>query len=291
MSWRHYHLALRLKCPLHIGYRKVGNLMQTRRYVPARTIWGALVFTFTQKFGGPFKEWEKFLNDNFRFGYFWPSAEKERVTLFPWDDPQTFDYFYLDAYVSTATQSLVPSAEEGSLHHVEFISPFTLGSAKVKERDVSNGEQVFLVGDLWAKENNGRIKMPRNTQKGIDDLLKDLSFTLGGERTYGWGRIIVEECKLKEDELLISPDWNWRENNQKIIVQPRKDNLRVLAHVEAVSIEEKIAGYPEPLTAYRFKGNFDFEFEGVCFPPGSLLTDSNISFEITEAGIWKSAGP
>ena len=48
MAWQKYDLAFQLLAPLHIGYRKVGNLMQSRGYVPGKNLWAALTARLTR---------------------------------------------------------------------------------------------------------------------------------------------------------------------------------------------------------------------------------------------------
>ena len=42
MVWTIYRVTLKLTSPLHVGWKKIGNLMITRPYVTGRTLWGAL---------------------------------------------------------------------------------------------------------------------------------------------------------------------------------------------------------------------------------------------------------
>jgi hypothetical protein len=43
-----YHLVLRLRSPLHIGWNKTGNVQRTRSYVTGRNLWGALTMRLTR---------------------------------------------------------------------------------------------------------------------------------------------------------------------------------------------------------------------------------------------------
>ena len=38
-DWTAYRVVLRLRGPMHIGNGRVGNIQQTRPYVPGRNIW------------------------------------------------------------------------------------------------------------------------------------------------------------------------------------------------------------------------------------------------------------
>ena len=180
MSWLQYHIIFKLKSHLHIGYRKTGNLMQTRSYVPGKNLWAALTARITRdmgdgKSGSAYKKTGCKIKKNFRFSYFWPAIYLEGEKIEPennkkkiWDKLQThftfdisdngelekiyplkgksnkfrpFDYLFLDSYASTSLDYQRQGAEEGSLHEAEFISPVT--------RD---GRQVYLAGSIWVKE-------------------------------------------------------------------------------------------------------------------------------------------
>ena len=41
MTWTVYRVTWRLLAPMHIGWRKLGNMQQTRPYVTGRNLWGA----------------------------------------------------------------------------------------------------------------------------------------------------------------------------------------------------------------------------------------------------------
>jgi hypothetical protein len=42
MNWIGYRVVFRLRSPLHIGWRKAGNVQVTRPYLTGRSFWGAL---------------------------------------------------------------------------------------------------------------------------------------------------------------------------------------------------------------------------------------------------------
>ena len=46
-----YRLVFQIKSPLHIGWRRIGNLMQTQYYVPGRSFWGAVTANLTRWLG------------------------------------------------------------------------------------------------------------------------------------------------------------------------------------------------------------------------------------------------
>ena len=109
------------------------------------------------------------LAKSFHLGYLWPSLDGERPCFF-WEF-KGFEYTFLGSYVSTALDYSRSAADEGTLHEVEYLSPYT--------RD--EGRPVFLVGDLWVQDS-----LPEALNGWKDALGK---VQLGGERSYGWGRV------------------------------------------------------------------------------------------------------
>lgn len=181
MAWQKYTLAFRLLSPLHIGFRKAGNLMQTRRYVPGKNLWAALTARLTGTVGrgadGPaYGEIGQQVKDSFRFTYLYPALAEAggHQTHHPWSDDQ-FDYRFLDSYASTALNYERQSAAEGLLHETEFIAPFA-----------RCGRPVYLTGDLYVRTELPEALCP------WQEALAQLQF--GGERGYGWGRTRLCGC-------------------------------------------------------------------------------------------------
>jgi len=173
MTWNVYRVVLRLRSPMHIGRGKVGNIQRTRGYVTGRVLWGALTERLTRdrKQGkGPATDSEAYagvgqrVHSHLAFTYFYPTTDPDDTEyLRPWDDG--FRSRFLSTYTSTALAYPQQSAEEGTLHEVEFLSPRTLNT----------GEPVYLVGYIFAREGAPRWQ----------SALKRLQ--MGGERGYGWG--------------------------------------------------------------------------------------------------------
>lgn len=118
MAWVHYSLCFRLLSPLHVGHRRVGNLMQTKPYVPGKLLWAALTARLTRDRdpsrtpqGKDYQDIGDKIKGNFRFGYLWPSLDQDRP-CFPWEHDD-FDYVFLGSYVSTALDYGREAADEG----------------------------------------------------------------------------------------------------------------------------------------------------------------------------------
>jgi len=280
MTWMHYRLRFRLLSPLHVGYRKVGNLMQTRPYVPGKVLWAALTARITRddhdgSQGDGYRRIGELVQEHFRFGYLWPSLDRNEPS-FPWE-PNGFDYLFLGSYASTALNYDQRAAEEGTLHETEFIAPVA--------RD---GQPVYLVGDLWVREGD-LPKELTNWQRAFQKL------QLGGERTYGWGRVRCYtdwQAEQSETDTAIA-NHTWKERNGEVILMISA-GARLTAHARAAG-EDAISGVVgpvEPLVGWE-RGNEDSDkawrlsMAVVCWAPGSQATQE-IEVRMTPYGIWEA---
>ena len=270
MTWTAYRVALRVLSPIHIGWRKLGNLQQTRPYVTGRTLWGALTARITREHGGnSYTEIGKLVDEHLSFTYFYPSTQSDRVSHWPWPDQwDKFAWTFLSSYASTALED-GHSAEAGSLHETEFIAPYT----RDKEQ-----KPVFLVGYIFERDEcDPRI---RDWQSTLSKL------QIGGERSYGWGRIRLEECKPITDTCfgyVLFCDKNF----PQITVPEGKE---LLAHTVDPNNGD-IIGTIEPLLGREtqkgtgFGESFPHDIE-VCWVPGSKIAQ-NKPFQIQQKGIWR----
>ena len=289
MTWTHYRLKFRLLSPMHIGYRKVGNLMQTRKYVPGKNMWAALTARLARDYhdgskGNEYKKIGDALIKQFRFGYLWPSLNGSEPYFF-WGH-NDFYYFFLDSYASAALDYSAYSTEEGSLHETEFIAPVA-----------RNGDQVFLLGDLWKKDDEIEGKIDDESwQRSIEKL------QLGGERTYGWGRISICSEGWRGNNSRqgkTSTGHFWQEKGEEISLTISKGKM-ITAHALAALNESQInavtgvptkdvSGSVEPMVGREwnaFAGE-KVSYSGVYFVPGSKTT-KEARFIIDPFGRWTS---
>ncbi|AEH44109.1 protein of unknown function DUF324 [Thermodesulfatator indicus DSM 15286] len=313
MSFKHYRVVLKLLSPLHIGKRKYRNLMETREYVPGRTLWGALTARITRDhFGADLSKYEEvgtFFHENFRFGYLWPSLDKKNP-YFPWEK-NDFDYLFKFGYMSQAGDYERKVSDEGQLHEVEYIGP--------KTRD---DRDVYLVGDLWVKEdinssNKGPfegIRLEKNDlffiktkeeQKEIS--LKKIfgSLQLGGEKGYGWGRVKLESLTPTNSRKALG-GIVFEVDGKDVVLQFAK-NQYLTAHALAADWQLKdaennngqhfikikdgsVEGPIEPLTGYVLKqdNSWGIPSPPICFLPGSKIKE-NLSVKIAHFGILTNA--
>ncbi|MCL5960768.1 MAG: hypothetical protein M1358_15950 [Chloroflexi bacterium] len=278
MAWEKYMLCFRLLSPLHIGYRKVGNLMQTRGYVPGKNLWAALTARLTMDSnndadGRRYVAIGQAINEYFRFGYLYPALPKDATqdvktnddpTIhYPWED--LFDYRFFSSYASTALNHDQQVAAEGLLHEAEFIRPW----ARPQDTD-DRPHPVYLVGSLYVQDNLSQELAGWRTALG--------RVQLGGERGYGWGRLRVAPL----------PD---RGICEKPMVKVEK-NERVLAHVQIEGAS--IVGSVEPLVGWERNNeensekNWRLSAATICYSPGARVTEES-TFVIGHYGIWEAA--
>ena len=264
MSWEHYHLLFRLESPLHIGWRKVGNLMQTRRYVSGKNLWAALTEALVHRAGcghdgHAYQAVGEILKRNLRFGYLWPAHGKKNSDAswkiptaphFPWEDAQGseyWDYLYLNGTAHTAQDPGTRTASEGSLHEVEYIAPYTRTDAP-----------VYLVGDVWSRDreqwrDGEQVRTRCAPAKGWLAYVQQnwqaalTRLQIGGERGYGWGRIRLTECR--ENAPLTWPGWSWQGQEEVVVLHPpEQEGTRLPAHALAVDFQED---FPEDQRAVQ----------------------------------------
>jgi hypothetical protein len=281
MTWQKYPLVFRLESPLHIGYRKVGNLMQTRPYVPGKVLWAALTTRLTRDSGhgadgSSYRDIGQTVNESFRFSYLYLALPKDTIqpvksvddlTIhYPWQD-NLFDYYFLDSYASTALDYDHQAAAEGLLHEVEFIRPQARplpGNAKPL--------QVYLVGELYVQDKlDSKLAGWRAALSRIQ---------LGGERGYGWGRLRLEP--LPDQGIMEEPT-----------IEIEKDKP-VLAHVQAQGAN--IVGPVEPLIGWERDNdensvkNWHLSSATICYAPGAMVK-SKTTFIIGRYGVWQQIEP
>lgn len=274
MAWTAYRVTFKLLSPMHIGWRKLGNLQQTRPYVTGRVLWGALTARLTRESGGNnYDEIGRKVDEQLAFTYFYPSTAKDYVedSLWPWDKHwDEFAWKFMGSYASTSLAN-GRNAEDGSLHETEFIAPHTRGD---------DWEQVYLVGYIFEKEDN-------NAQLKWCDVLNRLQF--GGERGYGWGRVepVKEMCKKVEDGKCFNYVLDC-DQNRPVLIAPSED-MHLLAHTDATSEPDKQRGAIEPLLGRitQDKGfGKDFSNVEICWIPGGKVNPKE-KFEIGEKGVWR----
>ncbi len=271
MSWTAYRVVFRLLTPMHMGATKLGNLQTTRPYVHGKALWGALTARLTRdhsSLGGDYAAVGRRVNEELAFSYFYPTVG-DQVELWPWDDPDRFAWRFLGSYASTALNYSQNSAEEGSLHETEYIAPMT--------RD-RQSRPVNLVGYIFEGE-------------GCALPWKDAASRLqmGGERTYGWGRVELISCKATTTALfdLIPMTLDGARPCLHLT-----EDIAILAH--ALASGENAVATRGPLVPLVGRETLGADSHGrhiptakICWEPGSKIT-SAMSVMIGQHGIWEA---
>lgn len=278
--WKLYRVVLRLRSPLHIGYLKVGNLMRTRFYVLGKTIWGAVTAALAvEKFNGDFQKAQEQTTNSLAFSYFYPALEIEKPLWPHYTEkgvfygaqrmPQAeFERRLISSYSATALDYSCNAAAVGSLHEVEFLSPY----------DLCEGKPIYLVGYIFERQ---ETKLPWRKVLG--------NVRLGGERKSGWGCVAVEQLLSPETQAFdLQVDLSGERPRVHV-----KAGLSVLAHTAATAV--KAGGQIEPLVARETHeaGRFGTSFSKdvpICWAPGAVL-QADYTFEIDLYGIWRATPP
>ncbi len=294
MTWTHHRLTFRLLSPLHVGYRRTGNLMQTRPYVPGRLLWAALTARLTRNAGQgndaqAYQDTGKAVQRHFRFGYLWPSLDGEHP-YFPWthkdfdyrlddgvvvadDDAyfrwahKDFDYLFLHSYTSTPITH-THTAEEGMLHEIEYLAPHT-----------RNGRPVYLTGDVWVK-----TSLP-DSLASWKDALNHLQF--GGERGYGWGRVKLVSCDEQKSNSKTIAGYPWKDADESVrITIPA--NKPLTAHALATPAPH-VQGQIEPLIGWGWhNGAYGLNEAQIAFVPHARTTQE-ATFLVNAFGLLTSS--
>jgi len=272
MAWSLYRVSLRLLSPVHIGWKKTDYLQQTRPYVPAKTMWGALTARIARDSGS--FDYEKIgdeVAENLRFSYFYPTITNTKnekvptkIDIFPWENIDDFSWKYLNSSQNTALNQ--KTAEDGSLHETENISHKT-----------RSGDSVYLLGYIFEKE---------GCDSKWQESLKKIQ--LGGERGYGWGRVKIAEISKLQREFFDGYSIDL-DNENPILSVVLKENTYLLAHALASNLN--LNGLIEPFVGRETSKNkyFGGKYSNaeICWMPGSIINTKE-KFEILPMGLWKN---
>ncbi|MFN3743008.1 MAG: CRISPR-associated protein [Anaerolineales bacterium] len=266
MSWKMYSVTFRLLSPLHVGWFKQGNLQRTRPYLSGKALWGALTARLARMTNGDYEKIGKQVNEYLAFSYFYPSTKVGQVSLWPWgEQADEFTWCYLDSYASTALNYEQNSAEEGSLHETECISPYT-----------RQGERVYLVGYIFEKED-----CSLQWRKACEQI------QLGGERKYGWGRVQPEGEWQKTEAFW--PGWEVELKAERPILIS-KEEANLYAHLCYSDSVASVRGTLEPLVGRETRAVNEhgqhIQFHGLAWAPGSICK-GELRVQIGEFGILK----
>jgi len=285
MDWTMYTAIYELRSPLHIGYHKIGNVQRTRYYIPARNLWGAVTEALTRRgfstAGAPQGDYQQigeWVKTHCAFGY-WFIQENGQLLYPHYEEGKLkyghltaadFERRYLDAHVTTALDPSTTSAEEGSLHEVEFIAAYN-----------QDGVQTRVGG--WVFLDETALQLLGEESKWSSWLG---TLQMGAERRYGFGlmHLIKLDKQVREEGYKLHLDGG----RPKIDV---KKKCTLLAHADTDGVNGK--GMIEPLVGRETDTKNSALFgcklvQGIiCWSPGTIL-ESSYAFEILKDGIWRT---
>lgn len=298
MPWSLYQWTFQLKSPLHVGFHKIMHFFRTRPYVPGKLLWGALTAKLTQIPGtNDYQKVGDFLKKAMRFGYLYPYVGgnlylpkyTENGLMFNSLSLNDFEKKFISSMASAAIEAESLTAEEGMLHEVEFISPYT----------IDDGSPVCLKGLVWIREfsengidlsKNGETLIITHNRKTVglnQEIFKQ--FQLGGERKYGFGLVELKEFELVSNKKFDGLPGSWDEKEGEVLITINSDdpiwahalcsdNLNIKGNIELVVGRDwnTSKGAGRSLTSY-----------GLCWSPGSILC-KNKTFKIREFGLWEA---
>jgi hypothetical protein len=290
MAWMLYTAIYELHNPLHVGYHKVGNLQRTRYYIPARNLWGAVTEALTRRGFhtqnaplGDYRAIGEWVKAHCAFGY-WFVYENQRFLTPGYSKDglkygdltvAEFERRYLDTYASTAIDPATTSAEEGSLHEVEFIAPYH----PVRPDHQGAALSTRIAGRVFLDETALPMLGEESRWRAwLDDL------QIGGERRYGFGMLRLVEMKQMNDS---QTDLTGKRPRQSV---PKDAPL--LAHT-AVAPGIQVRGQIEPLVGRETSQSDAFGSYlspgMICWIPGSVpMEDVQVQFE--PEGYWRVIG-
>jgi len=301
MSWMVFKWTFRLKSPLYVGFHKVMHFYRTRPYVPGKPLWGALTAKLTPLLGlNDYQKVGEFLKKAIRPGYLYSYIESnekselyypkytEKGLMYGLLSKYEFEKRFISSMASTAIEAQSLTAEDGMLHEVEFISPYT----------IDDGKPVFMSGFIWVREfSENEISLSIKDKIIITCKGKEIEFEsqlanrlqLGGERKYGFGLVELHKItEVKDSKFNLLPG-EWKEENGEVCISLKRGNP-VWAHVHYFE-NLKIKGDIELLVGREWDpdkgaGQKPPKSSDLCWSPGSILCEDK-TFKVDEFGIWR----
>ena len=297
-----YRLTFKAESPVFIGDKKIGIIQQTKRYIPGKTMWGAITANVTRGLidGGAtyspalYRGIGKCVEDCIRTTYFYPTTDDKNILIprFTKDGLQygqmsknEFESTFIKSFVSTATVGSHGAAKDESLHETEYVVN------KIKSDD--EYKQVNWIGYLFIKgSENSKYTLSNhvgfeNIEVGYDkhsvkliDILKQLY--VGGDNRYGFGRLVLTTSQISNDVF-----------NFKINLNSLKFNIieqnPIFAHLKInYNGKKPYLGNIEPLVSREYgKKGFGRNIvpHGIAFTPGTCFMEEISNIEIKSFGI------
>lgn len=297
ISWECRQVEYEAVAPVHIGFRTVGNVQETRYYIPARNFWGAAVALTARAVGVQYEEVARFVGNNLRFSYFYPCIRPGQPLIPRFDkawryatpeggfelSPEEFKCHFVSSVSMTSISGETRSAMEGSLHHVEFLC---------QHSSWSPSERVRFSGFVFLRA-NAEIAGERVRWAGggleLSRIMREVF--VGGERRSGFGRLRLASATPLEDGCL----WNlWQADlgSEDLAITALEKETPLVAHCRVAGVDAR--GRVEPVvgrewTSFGGGGGAGqlIRREGICWVPGSAV-ELGTRLKVTETGVFEA---
>lgn len=305
MAWNIYHVAFESKSPIHIGYREIGNVVKTRYYIPGRTVWGAVTAKLAralQSGGSSTPDYTKvgdYVERHLRFSYFFPATKPDLQSKFAFRPEfsrkgeyygslsrNEFERRYLNSWASTAISPKNFAHEDGSLHETENLS--------ARASNAEPAAKLYFTGYAYFNDSRKTCSGDNRTQDDnyILQLMNELF--IGGERRYGFGRVV----RFKSDQAQYLGNLNGADPEPWEI---GTSSPFLAAHlIYRDELKDKVRGPLEPFLGRVWKSQngrtaggpegagHNFSDVNICWVPGSEIINGSISIIVNSMGMWKA---
>jgi hypothetical protein len=294
MAWHSYPLTYRLLSPLHVGYRRLGNIQRTRYYLPGRNLWGAITARLTracypQPQPADYLAVGDYVRDHIIAGYFYPkladsSPYYPRLESARWRygelSASNFEARFIGSFGSTALAASTWTAEEVSLHEIEFIAP------KAQTGSLA-GCSVYLQGHLYLDQDHSAAPPPLQDWDDTTTLEHLQELFVGGEQGYGFGHMVLQDepaaLETASDSRPQPRDLDGPVLRAHLRVQ-RESSMKVMGPLEPLVGREWADGRRGEL---RRGAGQDVSEAVVAWVPGCAFEGDASSLVIAPYGLWE----
>lgn len=308
MVYTCYQVKFKAESPVFVGTTKIGLIQQTRRYIPGKTIWGAITANITRKLidagakysTALYRSIGKCVGDCIRTTYFYPAFNNEilfpnfteKVLKYGNLSENKFESMFIKSFVSTATMGNRGAAMDESLHETEYILNRIKYEGELKQvywtgymfiADCVNEKYSIKINDNHFKDIE--IKHDKYSVK-LSDALQQIY--VGGDSRYGFGKLTL----LSDD---VSGYAFGCEIDEKLKFNLSKETS-LFAHMKIQDDDDRKAyfGAIEPLVGRVYNNRKGFgrglESNGIAYIPGTCFTDDDLNIEIKPFGLLMENG-
>jgi len=248
MKWWEINLFYELKTPVHIGYlpSKASVISPTRYYIPGKNFWGAYTKALTEACCGTpsprdYYDVGKWFENNVRFTYFYIYDEdyNDQPLLTPKYSNEGLKYGtlslsefqnkFIGSFISTAIDREKGTAEDESLHEIEFINPKYPSNSGTRNTRIFGKmfvKKKFSTEEIKDLDHRRHIEVNKNGIR-VDGKDPFRTIFVGGELNCGFGRI--EKLNKNPDDDLLDLEFDLKD--EKVCINS-SDKTPILGHVK-----------------------------------------------------------